>query len=397
MDVALITIHPRIPAQLGLRALKVGRATSGMSIAVYGYIDGEPHRSEGRSMERGVQVSFNHTATTFAGWSGGPVLNGKKVVGVHLGASPREPSPRNTALDLGAFLELLSPVRPETDPPEDRYHHSDYDMDDATWDEIGARRGMNMSKGKKKRLMPIYLNEDEAIAIEQHSSSLRARFGIAWADVQDEDEDDESYFDDELEVEKFTLIEMNPSPETTASTLPLKGYRPERATPELTRETAPPLPRSVSFKLPPASRTAATQTTPLPTNRIKNGGRIFKRENLPASEDQTLSTQSSQQAYIPPVRESPEPARTSANAKRKRKNAKRKKAKSQTTETMTTPPKEESQNFGVSLSNPDELLPAMTRGELLDLNLKLMELMSRAMAARASHASSTPTPEPQSQ
>jgi hypothetical protein len=155
LDAVGVEVPPHVWAYLGVGSAAVGSPLRGQTCSVFGRdLEGRPASSSGPvSTSASVGGTLAYRASTQPGWSGSPIVAGRKVVGIHTGYRPEENLNRGVSLH---FLQV-----DETDYKSRIYRNnadlwedtSDLPIDDRFDSMAEAYEDMHVvRKGRKMRL-----------------------------------------------------------------------------------------------------------------------------------------------------------------------------------------------------------------------------------------------------
>jgi hypothetical protein len=126
LDVISVQIDESIFSNLGISVAPLGPAVQGAGVSIYGQHLGLLMTSTGACDGRHDEpLQFLHTASTHPGFSGGPILQNRRVVGTHLGVAPVQNGsgfvPKNVGVAIhpliGTAFFSTSVTIQETEPP----------------------------------------------------------------------------------------------------------------------------------------------------------------------------------------------------------------------------------------------------------------------------------------
>jgi hypothetical protein len=165
LDFALVRVPNTVWSRLNVPALAVANPTPRGLITLHGYGElGQPCMSNGRVRSRVVRMFYHHNASTLPSWSGTPVLEKGKVVGIHVKASPMDGS------NIAAYFQKVCLVKDESwssvsDVSEREWTDDDdgTDIDDMTGAVVyyPGRRQKRRLKMRAHEFQSQYLNMTE--------------------------------------------------------------------------------------------------------------------------------------------------------------------------------------------------------------------------------------------
>lgn len=208
-DVVGLEFPSDLGSLMGVSTAKIGRTPSpGGTVRLAGQYLGEFVFTCGCVSGIGEGFRYKHTATTSAGFSGTPVLNNGRVVGIHLSG--------DVGFNWATSLDWLQ-VGLESELRDRGFTRSsefDDSWSEAGWDFDGVatrtrHRGKAWCEDIREVPRDLYIG----------------RTGVSWADLVDDD-DEWAGFDDFGKTESAPPVGVSPSPEDP----PLNGSAPgERA------------------------------------------------------------------------------------------------------------------------------------------------------------------------
>jgi len=190
LDLCGILIPLKLVSQLGCKQLTLASTPgSGTAVSVYGYYQGSIHRAIGCIDGPDHRMSFRHTASTMAGFSGTPIIKGDRtMVGIHLETC-------RMGFNYGLSLDFLVRQREESpgNGQRDRRLFSLYDEEDDELD-TPEQDYLLFSEGNTgftiRHRGNVYQDRDYAMDTE-HYRSLAGR--MSW-----EEEDDRDFYDEKV-------------------------------------------------------------------------------------------------------------------------------------------------------------------------------------------------------
>jgi len=133
LDLCILPVDKDFFSRLGVSSLRPGPALWNSAVTSYGYREEKLQAASGSILRcRDIGAGrVRYTATTFGGWSGGPIMAGNRVVAVHLGTTENV----NEGLDIEAvrfFVDMQTLTASE---------NSDYLFWDKKYDVVRDREG----------------------------------------------------------------------------------------------------------------------------------------------------------------------------------------------------------------------------------------------------------------
>jgi hypothetical protein len=263
---------------LSVKSSTITSATRGQGISVTG-----PH-GDGVSMANGVvsdygthPLQFTHTASTVPGFSGCPIYQGTRVIGVHVCAVDDAARPHNVAI---ALYPLLKTVFFDDCVESDKTKDGLFSEDSQAWAAISEADYLLVRLSSTKgSFMKDQLQE---FLIDHQGGSFSSP---RWADIADDDSDgDGAVSDDSGEFEAKSLKELIESarrppkgkspllefvhpagPSNQLSFSQAADQTPFRLRPSRSTTIVVPTGGGQSIATPKLSSTAATQTKRAPT------------------------------------------------------------------------------------------------------------------------------------
>jgi hypothetical protein len=231
MDVVVIEVPADTSQKLAIKKIKQISRTGGVTtpIRTYGYIGGKLHFAIGLIMKETRRFGFTHTASTRRGFSGSPIYQDGKIMGIH---SRADGAGTNYALSLdfiagvkeesptGGKKRHMRELEELAQQYEEQQATEEYDEDEVAWQwqNKQARRAMT-----KKEAWMVANDEIRRFYGVEEGDRFVTLSQFKWQDKTPMDLDDEDYYEAKkikrnLEAVNFPIAPNNGGNHTSNGT-----------------------------------------------------------------------------------------------------------------------------------------------------------------------------------
>lgn len=156
LDVFAVKLDPKLWSRIGLTAARVNKSSMfDLTVSSVGYVNWTLMSGCGKTVPGGSKCEIKHTASTNKGFSGGPLFNGRDVIGMHIMGS----DDANTAVRIESILYFLPD---ESETPSEFAFKQELKRRDMGF-EVDTEHGVYV--GMSKRGRTAILTEQELLEL----------------------------------------------------------------------------------------------------------------------------------------------------------------------------------------------------------------------------------------